>query len=719
MPPRYPPLDPPVPDAAGRYPAPAPQGGDGADLRELFAIISRRSRSIALAALLATACGVGYVLLTPKAYTSTVSILIDARAKTPLGAEPTIANTSTPDAALIESQVRLIASDAILRRVVEQEKLGDNPAYGQSAPGLLARLTGAASINLDTPEDRAARALAGLRRNVTVKRSERTYVMDVDVTAADGATAARLGNAVASAYIADQADAKAQGARRDGEALNARLNDLQQRLSLAESRVQAYKAAHQIFDANGKRINEQDLTEGATALSTAHAHTADAKSRLDQIQRIIASGRSADAVTEALKSPAIDRLRAQYTDIARQEANYRTTLGDRHPALIETMNQAREVRGLINEELKRIAAGAANDYQAARDNEAASERQVNVLKKSANITSQASVELRGLEHDVDASKAVYDKFLRARESVGETGLDGPLARVIAPALIPTTPSAPKTLPILGLALASGLFVGIGYAFLREYLDQGRPQVSGLRQPVAAKPARRKWPLWPRKKAAPDVIRAARGKADAAPEAASQAVGALWAELLADAPIARHRAPFIIMVTSTEAQSGKTGTAIDLAFAAAASGERVLLLDADTDDPALADSLNLDNEPYLLDFMGTLRPCYRLETDSQADISVLPILPDEAAIVRRLTRQTPRHNIDGVNGNFTTVILDAGRVDETGEGSDLAAAADRIVLVTQQARLSRFQISRTLTTLGVDDDKFGGVMCNTRPARNAA
>ena len=210
-------------------------------------------------------------------------------------------------------------------------------------------------------EDRAARALASLRRNVVVKRSERTYVMDVEVTAADGATAARLGNAVASAYVADQLDAKAQSARRDGELLNVRLADLQRRLSEAEGRVAAYKAKNQIFDANGKRINEQELADGTTALSAARGKTADAKARLDQIQRMIGSGRAADTVSEALKSPAIDRLRSQYADIARQEANFRTTLGPLHPALIETQNQAREVKALIAEELKRIAAAAAND----------------------------------------------------------------------------------------------------------------------------------------------------------------------------------------------------------------------------------------------------------------------------------------------------------------------------------------------------------------------
>ena len=696
-------------------------GGEGANLRELIAIISRRRRGILVAAAVAGALGLAYVLATPKAYTATVSILVDGRTRTPLGGEPAT-NLSAPDTALIESQVRVLASDAILRRVVAREKLGDDLAYGPAAAGLLSRLLGSGILAPDTQEARAARALANLRRNVTVKRSERTYVMDVDVTAADGITAARLANAVSSAYIVDQDDSKAEAARRDTEALNARLLDLQQRLVQAENRVQAYKEKNQIFDANGKRINEQELADGTTALTAARTKTAEAKARLDQIQRIVASGKSVEMVTEALKSPAIDRLRGQYTDIARQEANYRTTLGDRHPALVETMNQAREVRGLINAELKRIAAAAANDYQSARDNETAVGQQVGTLKKNSTATSQAAVELRELEHDVDASKIVYEKFLRARETVGDTGLDGPSARVIAPATAPQFPSAPKSTLVMVLALASGLFMGTGHAFFREYLEQGRSPPVPLDLPVPKAPVERRanWQRWlARLKRKPEnavpVVR------PTAPEMAalavvpdvqvSEAIDSLWAELRLDAPPPDRKGPLTIMVAAAERRCGKTATAVSLAHAAAATGERVLLMDADAVHPGLSRVIDLKQEPELIDLMGTFRPCYGLAEAARSQIQVVPVLEGESQLVRRLLRRTAAKNIEGIAGNFSVVIIDGGTIGEDDNSIEVAEAADRIVLVTRQARLSRLQISRAMSTLEADEDKFGGAVCN--------
>ena len=715
-------------------PGATPRAADGADLRELVAILSRRRRSILLAAMLTTAFGAAYVLATPKVYTATVSILVDARSRAPLGTEQTTANTSQVDVALVESQVRLIASDAILRRVVEREHLADDPAYAAATPGLLARLTGLGATGLNGPDEKAARALGSLRRNVTAKRSERTYFMDVDVTAADGATAARLADAVASAYIADQADTKAQAAQQDGAVLKIHLEDLQKRLALAESKVQAYKAEHQIFDVNGKRVNEQDLADAATALTAAHTKTIDAKARFDQIQRLLASGRGVDAAGEALKSPVIDRLRSEYTAIARQEANYRTTLGDKHPALVETVNQAREIRNLINEELKRVSAGAANEYQAARDSEAAASRRVETLKAGANVTSKDSVELRKLEQDVDASKSVYDKYLRSRETIGENGLDGPSARVIAPATVPTGASAPKTLPILALSLAGGLFLGIGQAFFAEYMAQGAPvpERAPVREkvplaPVVAIPRARSLGGWFRRRKATKPVAAdpanppAKVTAVAEPpkpaRQASGAVQALWAELLLDFPAADRRAPLTIMVTSLDRQCGKTLSAIDLARAAAQSGESVLLIDADRANPALAASLDLPPRAVILDLSGTPRPCYHLE--GPEDVSVVPILADEEALVRRLLRQGDRGRIGGIAGNFTCVVLDGGTIDEGGEASGIAEAADRVVLVTRQARLSRFQISRAMRTLDLADDRFGGAFCNGQASSVAA
>ena len=373
-------------------------------------------------------------------------------------------------------------------------------------------------------------------------------------------------------------------------------------------------------------------------------------------------------------------------------------------------------------------------HQAARDNEASIERQVGGLKKSANVTSQASIELRELEHDVDASKAVYDKFLRARETVGETGLDGPAARVIAPATIPLSPSAPKTLPILGLSLASGLFVGTGFAFLREYIEQGQPSPVPAPSPspkpaqpaiAPGKPGRRRWPAWPKlargPKLPPESATGTTGqpKPSGKTTGGGDAVRSLWMELRAEAPASRRNAPFTILVTSSEYPSAKTSTAVDLARAAASTGEKVLLMDADTVSPALAAYADAAVPPQLIDLMGTLRPCYQLEGPAAAAIQMVTIDPREASVVARLLRPARPEPIDGINGNFTCVILDGGTIGWDEDAAAIASAASRVVLVTSLPRLSSGQIAQAMQDLECGQEKFGGAVCNAQSAEAAA
>ena len=755
-----------MPASPSRDAAPAPDvpsfthSGE-ANLRELIAVLGRRKRSVIVASLATTALACGYLMVASTTYTATTSILIDARSRTPLGVEPTAATGSVPDAALIESQVRVIASDTVLRRVVEKQGLADDPARPGVLGSLIASLTGRGETAPAGREDRIARATAALSRNVIVKRSERTYVIDVDVSATEAQKAARLANAVASAYIEDQAEAKAQAAARDSATLNERLADLGKRLAEAENRLTLYKQKNQIFDANGKRISEQELGEGATALAVARTKTADAKARYDQIKRIIASGRPADAVPEALKSGLIDRLRGQYADIARQEATYATTLGAKHPALIETQNQLRQVQGLIGEELRRIASGAANDYQVARANEASVDKQVAALKSVSNVAARASVELREREHDVDSSRIVYDKFLRARETVGESGLDGPVARVIAPAVVPLAASAPKTLNILGLALASGLFGGIGHAFWREYLDEGArmplpvAQAPAPERPAPADTKTRNWlPKWLRRRPArnavvltgPDVAHPAAPETPMpetpvpetpvpqtttpAPIIATQvqpqpeapqapvripahAATLLYAELAGEARMWRGDTPLTLLVTSLEARSGKTGTAMDLARAAAATGVHVLLIDANEHAPALADFIPAGTQPDLIDLMGTMRLCY----DLPDNISIVPIMEGEDMIVRRLMRRAANRVIDGITGHFDVVVLDGGTINDGSRLQMLAQAADSIVLASRRPRLTRMQIEQAMADLDVPHHRYGGMIAG--PAEKSA
>jgi len=216
-----------------------------------------------------------FVLIVPHRYTAVTQILIDPTDFHAAGSELTPVNPSN-DAALmqVESQVRVLTSDSVLRRVVKADSLDIDPEF-----------TGQRSWFDDGYGDNTLTALNALRRAISVKRTERTYVIDVSVSSRDPAKAARIANAIAQAYLAEQTDVRSDAARQVSQSLTARLNELKDRVRDAENRVETFKARNNILDSSGQPVNEQQLTELNNQLGIARARTAAAKARLDQIQQ--------------------------------------------------------------------------------------------------------------------------------------------------------------------------------------------------------------------------------------------------------------------------------------------------------------------------------------------------------------------------------------------------------------------------------------------------
>lgn len=669
---------------AERPSARAPAGE--ATLGDMLAAIARRKVSIAVITGLAALAAILYGLLATPRYTAATSLLFDLRPRTLLGGDSQIASIAT-DLALVESQVKLLSSDTVLRRVVERERLTADEEFGAGRPGLRALIMGALGLSsapAASEADAATEATRALSRAVVVRRSERTYVIDVEVTSRDAGKSARLANAIASAFMADQADARADVARREGGLLRGRLDELQARVRDAERRVAEYKEANRIFTPDGKLLNETQLTDASEALLTARTRTAEARARYDQVQRIIRQGQSPDQLSEALRSGVIERLRQQLGEVTRQEANLRRTLGPRHPSYLEVQEQLQATRGLINDELRRISAAALNELQVAQSQEAQAERETEALKRQSSTTNQSIVRLRDLEREFENSKVVLDRFLRARETIGVEGLDSMNVRVIAPATPPTAPSAPRRLPILALALIAGAGIGVGRALLLEQggLRGGSAGNAGVPlrlPPLGATPAaglagriRRLLPFGPRPMEPATRMTAA----------ALSPKGPM-AQLVRDilARVGAGAEPRTVLVTAETGGLGATTLASNLAWGAAADGRRVLLVDAHparaglsaiiADDAPLG-VLTLDGRPTVVQCIGP---------DWQRGPLVVPVLkPGLAADLRRGTG--PRvEPLDRLGLAFDLVVLDGPPADDAA-ATAMAAEADAIVVLTR-------------------------------------
>ncbi|MBV1706017.1 MAG: GumC family protein [Hyphomicrobiales bacterium] len=659
---------------------------EGLDLVDMARVLRARARTILASVLATTALGLAVIAMTPTTYRATTSLLIDPTIRAPLGAEPGVVAQGGPDTTLINSQVRILTSTSVLARVVKSQHLADDPAF--NAPtGLFGRLKAMISRSTAAP-GKAGRttALAGaLAKDIAVGHQDQSNVIDISVAARSPDGAANLANALVAAYFADQQQARDARAAADAVAMDTRIRRLRQQFLQSDAAYEAWRASHQLYDADGKPLGEVDLGNAAKILSDARAKTAAAKARFQQVEAVVASGRGVSTLSAALKSPLVDKLRSQYADVARQEAMYRATLGPRNPAYIQSQSQLRTISGLISNELKRIAANAASQYQEAQASEAAAKAQVAALKADSAKSSANSVQALQLKNDVDARRAVYQRFLRARDSVADAPVQGQLARVISPATPPLYPAAPAKKLILGLAIVIGLFLGAALALLGHMLATST-------RPEAERPA-----------PAPgdaDAPAAHPSKASLQERSLAQMLDDILVEQAASEPSSR---PLSLMVAALSPEAAQSLAALELAEAGAARGLRVLVIEADRATSAYTARLSrASGAPLVL--AGRKRPCYALK--STPLVRIVPMLRAESAALAAMNQR--QATIDGFGGNFDLVIFETGQLARDDRHADLAAHIDRVIFIAAPDQGGPANVSRALRHLDVSPDRLGGI-----------
>ncbi|AJA60429.1 MULTISPECIES: exopolysaccharide transport family protein [Bradyrhizobium] len=490
--------------------APQQKSQAGFNVLELVNLLWRRKIAIAAAALLGATLAVTVGKSVTPRYTATAQLYVDPRELQLVDRELTPrAQDVSGMAMVVESQARLITSNSVLLQVIQQANLDKDPEFGGGgdARSLMSSLLGLIGLQPRAPSAAETKevqlaALDALNRHITVRKTEKSFIVDIEVWSTDPAKAAMLANTLTSAYLAESRNSQASAARRATNDLSGRLKELRERLRSAETALATYKAQNNFVGTQDALISDQQLSASNQRLSAARAATMDAQARLDQIEASRRTAADAGANSEALQSPTIANLRAQYADARKKYAEQAGELGPRHPALRQTEKQVEDLKRTINEEIDRFAQSAKNDLTRARDFEASLNRALEAQKRQSVQLSQAAVRLRELEREADASRDVYQSFLkRSRETEEQETLNTSAARVIGEATVPQRRSFPPAMSMFAMiGFIFGALAAASWFVAAELLS------AGATAPAAPSPVRRERTPAPRAPRAPEVSR---------------------------------------------------------------------------------------------------------------------------------------------------------------------------------------------------------------------
>src|SRR5262249_20912469 len=242
----------PPPDGPG-------QGGAGELIDFALGFLLRQYVVILSLVLLGGVASAIFLVVTPPTYIAQAQILIGTQ-RPQFIQQPMFADAPI-DNAQMESQIQILYSQAILASVVQKLKLAHDPEFASPPVGLIRRLFRVLSnpISAAPEPDATETAIATLANRLTFKRVGFSFLIEIDASSRGPEKSAQIANAVATAYIDDQQEAKRQANRTASTWLQERLQQLGEQNAAAERAVIAFKQQNSIVSAAGKRMDEQNL----------------------------------------------------------------------------------------------------------------------------------------------------------------------------------------------------------------------------------------------------------------------------------------------------------------------------------------------------------------------------------------------------------------------------------------------------------------------------
>jgi chain length determinant protein EpsF len=353
--------------------------------------------------------------------------------------------------------VDIITSERVAQRVVRNLRLNESPQVRQQ---WLDETGGEGTIE---------QWLSGLfQRQLDVKPSRESSVINISYRAPDPRFAAALANAFMQAYIQTALELRVDPARNYSTFFDTRAKEARETLEKAQSRLSAFQKANGIV-ATDERLDVENarLNELSSQLVMLQALASESASRQAQ-----ANSAQGDRLSEVLNNPIVGQLKA---DINRGEARLQelnTRFGDNHPQVLETKANLAELRSRLDAETRKVTSGVGVTNTINRQREA--EVRASLEAQRTKVLRMKAVRDEGMVivREVESAQLAYQQL---QQRMNQTNLESQTTQsnvnVLTQAEPPLDPSFPKIPLNVALAVFLGLLLATGTALLLEMMDR--------------------------------------------------------------------------------------------------------------------------------------------------------------------------------------------------------------------------------------------------------
>ncbi len=585
------------------------------NLREYWQILVRRRWLIYTFVLVATVVTAVVSFVATPVYRATTTIAIERSGVRLLRQDLVSSEPSWLDYQnFYNTQYRIIESDTVLRKAVDQLGLLDP---GKEIPGVsrksalpsladfknqVLRSLSLAGARLPDP-DKYYEHVKYLRGGLSVEPVRDSHLVNISFVSPEPAFAAQAANAIADAYKDFTLGSKLDLARQSQKFFLEQVESLRKEITQEEENLQQFARLKGIMRGDTEDAAIKNYDELRTRLTVAQADLAAAKARFSAY-----TNAPADSIDEVRNSPFIQQLKQE---AARLEQEYRTkvaTYGTQYPEVLKLGASLETAKENLRRETDKMSEQAIRSVRVDYSNKANAVAELQRLFDSirAGVEQQQGPmnEYLTRKKIVETKRTTLNELLQKQNdmqlsaSLSGEGT-GHNVRIIDQAQAPRQIFKPKKKLNIALGFLFGLFLGVGFAVLMEYVDNTLKTPDDVRNVLGLAvlgmiPAQEDRPRDQRarkKKQTRDETRIAAAAArDIDPalvtlQSPLSPIAEAYRELRTAVLLATPgHPPRDLTVTSCQPSEGKTTTAINLAIALAQLGRRILVVDTDLRRP---------------------------------------------------------------------------------------------------------------------------------------
>jgi succinoglycan biosynthesis transport protein ExoP len=759
------PLDRPLRDLAHPAPVAAASPSEPAHLREYLAVVLKRKWLILSLMVVATSLAAIQMYRLPSVYEAGTTIQIEQKARSVLstGRDGGVIIRGGNDPQYWNTQLRLLTTQQLARQVIMRLNLQNNPNFlGPSrGTGVITSLRrvltgekaasakqqqeqqqqeGAVPVVNDTewPEWLKAQTLTPeqaqqlepyedvLRGNLKVEPIERTSLVYIRFQHTDPEIAANVVNTIANVFSENDKRRETIGSEKAEATLGKQVIDLQAQIKSDEATRLAYMQRNDLPLDNkaGMDLTADRLKNNSAQMQAAEAERKEAEAAY---KSALSTRESAGvwSIPQVQGDKNVQRLREKIGDLEEQKAALLETYTSEWPAVKKVDAQIARLKQDLDKAPNEIVASLKSNFDKAVKKERESSAAYFSERGRARTQSVSEMGLGELNQRIETNKQLYQTYLQRLNELQVTKNDrSDNVTQVEEARVPRSPIGPARARNIIIALLLSLGVGVGLAFLLDYLDDTLKSVEDVDRHLQLATLA----LIP----APREARRFLGRGAPLPAPGENTALTLIQDVRS--PVAeayRHlrtslllssagQPPKTVLVTSSQPSEGKTTTAVNIAMMLAQTGAEVLLLDCDLRRPRIHAHFGLPNTRGVTNYLSGESNVSELvqASDRIQNLKVItsgPVPPNAAEL---LGSDEMRKLLYVLAENFTHIIIDSPPAISFTDASILSTMVDGVMLVVHGGRSSRSVVRRAKQQLqDVGAHLFGIVLNNVKLESN--